>query len=88
MVSWGLEKCSSENAKFWDIIMRRANRRSILGEQIAEILGTANSRINFRAAATRSLVCGGMALLVVAPAQVEAVGLGEIRIQSGWAAMH
>ena len=62
--------------------MGRANRRSILGEQIAEILGTANSRINFRAAATRSLVCGGMALLVVAPAQVEAVGLGEIRVQS------
>jgi Tfp pilus assembly protein FimV len=66
--------------------MGRVKHRSILGQQIANILGTAGNsaknRAMLRTAATRSLVCGGVALLVVAPAQVEAVGLGEIRVQS------
>jgi len=86
MVSWGLEQSSSENAEFWDVIMGRSNRRSILGQQIAEILGTANisgrRHANLRTAAAKSLICGSVALLVVAPAQVEAVGLGEISVQS------
>lgn len=66
--------------------MERANRRSILSEHIAEILRPADTfakpRNHFRAAASKSLICGGMALLVMAPVRVEAIGLGEITVQS------
>ena len=66
--------------------MGRSNRRSILGQQIAEILGTARlsgaGRTQFREAATKGLICGSVALLVAAPAQVDAVGLGEITVES------
>ena len=66
--------------------MERENRRSILGEHIAEILRPADTfakpRNNLRAAASKSLICGGMALMVMAPVRVEAIGLGEITVQS------
>lgn len=66
--------------------MGRSNRRSILGQQIAEILGTARlsgaGRTQIREAATKGLICGSVALLVAAPAQVDAVGLGEITVES------
>ena len=68
--------------------MGRPKRRSILGQQIAEILGTgtpfasAGQHTAVNPAATRSLLLGGVALLTLNPSQVSAVGLGDIVLES------
>jgi pilus assembly protein FimV len=64
--------------------MGRLKRRSILGQQIAEILGTGEpfGSIGERPAVTRSLLIGSMAILAMNPFPANAIGLGEIEIES------
>lgn len=65
--------------------MGRAQSRSILSQSIAETLGTAQPEF-FDAGRPgplrRSLIYSSMALLAISPTQVNAVGLGELNVQS------
>ena len=67
-------------------MMQRSNRRSVLSQHISEIVcgrsTSAKNRRCVRSAASKTLISGGMALLVMAPVQLEAVGLGDLRVQS------
>lgn len=68
--------------------MGRLKCRSILGQQIAEILGTGDpfgptgQHPAVRPGATRSVLLGGMALMTLNPSQVNAIGLGDIVLES------
>jgi LysM repeat protein len=68
--------------------MGRLKRRSILGRQIAEILGTGDpfgpteQHPAVHPGATRSLLLGSMALMTLNPSQVSAIGLGDIVLDS------
>ena len=65
--------------------MGRAQSKSSLRQSIAEILGTNESTINSvtqPGPLRKSLIYGSMALLIINPAQVSAVGLGEINVKS------
>ncbi len=64
--------------------MGRHKGRSILGQHIAEILGTGGpfGPGGQPPAFTRSLLLGGVALLSMSPAPVNAIGLGEITLES------
>ncbi len=65
--------------------MGRAQGRSILSQSIAEILGTAPppvSRVEQPGPLRKSLIYTSMALLAINPAAVNAVGLGELNVNS------
>ncbi len=68
--------------------MGRLKCRSILGRQIAEILGTGDpfgptgQHPAVHPGATRSVLLGGMALMTLNPSQVNAIGLGDIILES------
>jgi len=68
--------------------MGSANQRTILSEQIAEILGArertvdAGDRAATRLSVRKSIACGSMMLLAINPGQVGAVGLGDIHLKS------
>jgi pilus assembly protein FimV len=64
--------------------MGRLKRRSVLGQHIAEILGTDGpfGPTGQHSAASRSLLLGGMALITLNPSPAGAIGLGEINIES------
>ncbi len=65
--------------------MGRANSRSILSQSIAEVLGTAvpSGTPESRPGPLRkSLIYASMALLIINPAQVNAIGLGEMQVNS------
>ena len=65
--------------------MGRAQGRSNLRQSIAEILGTAEPAVSVGTRPgplRRSLIYSSMALLAVNPAQVGAVGLGEMNVSS------
>lgn len=65
--------------------MGRADSRSILSQSIAEVLGTAEPSSGTAVAPgplRKSLIYAGMALLAINPAQVSAVGLGEMQVNS------
>ena len=68
--------------------MGRLRRRSILRQQIAEILGTdkvsgqVGQPLRRHPVPGKSLIFGGMALLAMNPSQVSAIGLGELVLQS------
>jgi hypothetical protein len=68
--------------------MGSADKRSLLAQHIAAILGTGQPSgpggdySSLRQAATKSLICGGVAMLVMAPVRVDAIGLGNISLKS------
>lgn len=66
--------------------MQRAKRRSLLSEHISDILRGKGAAVTHsrgaRSVASRTLISGSMALLVMTPVQVDAVGLGELQVQS------
>ncbi len=67
--------------------MGSSHRHTILGQYIANILGTGqlqtnSTRTGTTGRAAKSLAYGSMALLAIAPAHVGAVGLGEIELRS------
>ena len=64
--------------------MGRANSKSTLSQNIAEILGTATPQAKTQAPGPlrKSLIYSSMALLAVNPSQAYAVSLGELNVQS------
>ena len=64
--------------------MGNANRRTQLSEHIADILGTRDHPAsgNSRLAVRKTIACGSMMMLALNPAQVGAVGLGEVELKS------
>jgi LysM repeat protein len=68
--------------------MGRLKRQAILGQKIAEILGTGDpfgpteQHPAVHPGATRSLLLGSMALMTLNPSQVGAIGLGDIVLES------
>lgn len=66
------------------LYMGNANRGTQLSEQIADILGTRDERVgdNPRPSVRKTIACGSMMMLAFSPAQVGAVGLGEVQLKS------
>jgi len=68
--------------------MASANHKSILAEQIAEILGTGGTasdtqrNARSRSSVRKSIACGSIMLLAINPGQAGAVGLGDIHLKS------
>ncbi len=65
--------------------MGRAQSKSMLSRSIAEVLGTAEPTVNTSARPKplrKSLIYTSMALLAINPAQVSAVSLGELNVNS------
>ncbi|MBT8442917.1 MAG: hypothetical protein KJO76_11065, partial [Gammaproteobacteria bacterium] len=64
--------------------MGNANQRTQLSEHIADILGTRDQPAcgTSRLAIRKTIACGSMMMLALNPAQVGAVGLGEVELKS------